>query len=189
MRVCGGKAKGIKLQIPKNEKIRPATEANRERLFSSLGNRILDTSFLDLYAGSGSYGLEALSRGAKYGTFVENNRKTQFSLKSNIINVCKSAQIVIESASLFNRDVVEFLKNEKITFDIIFLDPPYHLFSNIGKTIFKTIKDNRLLNQSGLLVHEGTPEMEGEFDGWKLSKKIGKEKKGAPQFRFFQLEN
>ena len=152
MRVCGGKAKGIKLQIPKNEKIRPATEANRERLFSSLGNRILDTSFLDLYAGSGSYGLEALSRGAKYGTFVENNRKTQFSLKTNIINVCKSAQIDIESASLFNRDVVEFLKNEKITFDIIFLDPPYHLFSNIGKTIFKTIKDNRLLNQSGFTL-------------------------------------
>ena len=65
------------------------------------------------------------------------------SLKTNIINVCKSAQIDIESASLFNRDVVEFLKNEKITFDIIFLDPPYHLFSNIGKIRKPSFKSER----------------------------------------------
>ena len=71
MIISGGQAKGIPLEVPKGIEIRPSTQANRERLFSSLGERILGINFLDLFAGTGSYGLEALSRGAKSGHFVE----------------------------------------------------------------------------------------------------------------------
>ncbi|MEJ6621751.1 MAG: RsmD family RNA methyltransferase, partial [Opitutae bacterium] len=68
MRICGGLARGIPLLVTKGIEIRPATDANRERLFSSLGENVIDTHFLDLFAGTGSYGLEALSRGAKQGS-------------------------------------------------------------------------------------------------------------------------
>ena len=111
MRISGGKAKGIPLHVPKGEHIRPATEVNRERLFSSLGESIIQASFLDLFAGTGSYGLEAISRGAQDGVFVENNRKAQSSLKNNLAKVCKSARIKPNCSSIQCRDVTEFLKN------------------------------------------------------------------------------
>ena len=187
MRISGGQARGIKLKIPKYDNIRPATEANRERLFSSLRDRIINSSFLDLFAGTGSYGLESLSRGALEGTFVEKNIKAETCLKSNLINVCKSAKIDENSAVIKIRDVVEFLKNDKKSYNIIFLDPPYHLFSKLSKTIFETIRKNKILNKKGILIHEGSPEMLEKFDGWEITKKIGKNKKGAPQFRLFML--
>ena len=71
MRVSGGLAKGIPLRITKTDILRPATESNRERIFSSLGELIIGKKVLDLFAGSGSYGLEALSRGASEVHFVE----------------------------------------------------------------------------------------------------------------------
>ena len=89
MIISGGQAKGIPLEVPKGIEIRPSTQANRESLFSSLGERILGINFLDLFAGTGSYGLEALSRGAKNGHFVEKNRKAIQSIKKNHSNICK----------------------------------------------------------------------------------------------------
>ena len=70
MRISGGKAKGIILSIPKARKLRPVLEPARERLFSCLGELVGGASFLDLFAGTGSHGLEALSRGAARGAFV-----------------------------------------------------------------------------------------------------------------------
>jgi len=71
MRICGGRAKGIPLKVSKFSQLRPATEANRERLFSFLGDLVKKSNVLDLFAGSGSYGLEALSRGAAQSKFVK----------------------------------------------------------------------------------------------------------------------
>ena len=67
MRITGGSARGIPLSLPKGDAVRPATDALRQAVFSSLAARVPGTRFLDLFAGSGAYGLEALSRGAKYG--------------------------------------------------------------------------------------------------------------------------
>ena len=75
MRISGGKARGIPLRACKAPELRPATEANRERLFSSLGQAVINARILDLFAGTGSYGLEALSRGAVEASFVEKNKK------------------------------------------------------------------------------------------------------------------
>lgn len=188
MRICGGLAKGIPLQVPKGIEIRPATDANRERLFSSLGEIILNTRFLDLFAGTGSYGLEALSRGAEQGVFVETHRKAVLSLRKNLSSVCKSAKIHQTLTLIENREVTEYLKNEKTSFDIIFLDPPYSLFSRVGEQVFDLIKQNQILKNSGFLIHEAPAEEKSTFDGWNLIKTIGKSKKGSPLFRLFQIE-
>lgn len=187
MRISGGLARGIPLQVPKQVEIRPATEANRERLFSSLGGFIKNASFLDLFSGTGSYGLEALSRGAKDGVFVENNRKALACLKKNLENVSRSAGVSSKVATVHGREVNEYLRNEEMCFDLIFLDPPYPLFSKAGETFFSLIRENKILKDKGMLIHETPPETKKDFDGWSLLKIIGKNKKGSPSFRFFQL--
>src|SRR5258705_11275862 len=70
MRISGGVARGIPLVVPKGDAVRPATDGMRQAVFSSLGGRVVDACFLDLFAGSGAYGLEALSRGAAGGGFL-----------------------------------------------------------------------------------------------------------------------
>ena len=74
IRISGGLARGIPLKVTKSKLLRPATEANRERLFSSIRESLRGSRVLDLFAGSGSYGLEALSRGAKHVHFVNNGK-------------------------------------------------------------------------------------------------------------------
>lgn len=188
VRICGGAARGIPLQIPKGIEIRPATEANRERLFSSLGERVTGIHFLDLFAGTGSYGLEALSRGAKQGEFVENHRKAVGSLNKNLENVCKSAQSNQKYFSVQNRDVIEYLKSNITPFDLIFLDPPYPIFPQVGPIIFELILKNKVMKEKGLLIHEAPPETRSDFDGWELVRTIGKTKKGCPSFKLFQTK-
>jgi 16S rRNA (guanine966-N2)-methyltransferase len=187
VRISGGQAKGIPLHVPKGVNLRPATEANRERLFSSLGESIIQASFLDLFAGTGSYGLEAISRGAQDGVFVENNRKAQSSLKNNLAKVCKSAHVNPSCATVQCRDVIEFLKNENQSFNLVFLDPPYPLFPKIGNLLFEIIREKEILKKDGLLIHEAPSEADDNFTGWKILRKTGKSKRGSPQFRFFQL--
>jgi len=90
MRITGGQARGIPLVLPKGDAVRPATDAMRQAVFSSLAARVAGARFLDLFAGSGAYGLEALSRGAADGVFVEKNARTADFIRQNIAAVCKS---------------------------------------------------------------------------------------------------
>src|SRR6188472_1897735 len=76
--------------VPKGDAVRPATDGMRQSVFSSLGARVVDAHFLDLFAGSGAYGLEALSRGAAGGVFIEQNAKAAACVRQNIAAVCKS---------------------------------------------------------------------------------------------------
>jgi 16S rRNA (guanine966-N2)-methyltransferase len=103
MRISGGKARGIPLRAAKAPELRPATEANRERLFSSLGQQIQNARVLDLFAGTGSYGLEALSRGAAEAYFVEKNRKITKDLKDNLSKVLKSAELSNNVGKVFQK--------------------------------------------------------------------------------------
>src|SRR6185312_3355422 len=90
MRISGGQARGIPLVVPKGDAVRPATDGMRQAAFSSLGAVVPGARFLDLFAGSGAYGLEALSRGAANGVFVEKNAKAAGCLRQNLTAVCKS---------------------------------------------------------------------------------------------------
>ena len=187
MRISGGLAKGISLRVAKATKLRPATDANRERLFSSLGDFVREKSVLDLFAGSGSYGLEALSRGAGFAIFVESDRRIFRDLKENLANTCKSAKLPPEAGKLENRNVIEYLRHCDASFDLVFLDPPYSEFANLGPNVLELLRTRNLMKTDSLLVHESPPEERKEFSGWSLVRTLGKEKKGSPSFRLYEL--
>src|SRR2546422_8173799 len=90
MRISGGVARGIPLVVPKGDAVRPATDGALQAVFSSLGARVTGARFLDLFAGIGAYGLEALSRGTAGGGFVEQNPKAAARVRQNIAAWCNS---------------------------------------------------------------------------------------------------
>ena len=189
MRISGGKAKGITLRIPQTSGLRPATEANRERLFSSLGNFITNKRTLDLFAGSGSYGLEALSRGAKSVHFVEKNRKLVSTLNQNLIRVCKSAGLMSSAGQVYSLNAIDFLQSSPSQpFDLIFLDPPYQDFPKFGEKLFARLHSNGFVHDQSLLIHETPGEDDSSFPNWCKTKTLGKPKRGTPIFRFFHPE-
>ena len=187
MRISGGRARGIGLRVTKSSKLRPATDANRERLFSSIGDFVGGKTFLDLFAGTGSYGLEALSRGASEGVFVEGNRRVFQDLRLNFEKTCKSAGLPDSCGRLENRDVPAFLRSGGKSFDLIFLDPPYEDFKNIGSTLFELLRSGNFVHDATLLIHESPPELSNEFPGWSVIRTLGKEKKGSPTYRLYRL--
>lgn len=121
MRIIAGTAKGRRLSAPGTDQTRPATDRVREALFSAIGPWVEEADVLDLYAGSGSYGLEALSRGAASATFVEKARHAIESLRSNIAAVGLGGTIVAS-------DVDAFLASPgHRRFHLVFVDPPWDL--------------------------------------------------------------
>ncbi|MDR2377577.1 MAG: RsmD family RNA methyltransferase [Puniceicoccales bacterium] len=108
MRISGGGARGIPLISISGRELRPATGSLREALFSSLGTWIRDKTFLDLFAGTGSYGLEALSRGARGGIFVEKNRRMAGILRQNLQAVLQSLEISSNPCEAYCGDVRRF---------------------------------------------------------------------------------
>lgn len=190
MRISGGKARGITLRTVKNTDLRPATEANRERLFSSLGQQIHKKRVLDLFAGSGSYGLEALSRGASDAIFVEKNRKVAKYLNENLDRVIKSAHLNRQDARIVIRDVVDFLKtSSEHPYDLIFLDPPYNLINEICSPIFSNLRKNNFIHSETLLFHERPAGELTIHDGWDLVRTLGKASKGSPVYHIFKLSS
>lgn len=118
MRIIGGEAKGRRLRAPATAGTRPATDRVREAVFSSIGPWVVDAKVADLYAGSGSFGLEALSRGAASAVFVENGRKALAALKANIEAVGLGGTVVAGT-------VRDFIARSDERFHLIFLDPPW----------------------------------------------------------------
>lgn len=122
MRVIAGRAKSRRLIIPKSPSIRPTTDIVREALFASLGPRIVEARFGDLYAGSGSVGIEALSRGAAHCVFIEKNRRCLQAIQANL-----EATGLSEQAEIVQGDVLRCFASvwRRCPLDIVFLDPPY----------------------------------------------------------------
>ncbi len=149
----------------------------REAVFSSMGDRIHDCSVLDLFAGSGSYGLEALSRGANSALFVEKHPHAVTALEQNVNAVLKSLGNPTElKTKIIRRDVLRF--ESTLSHDIIFMDPPYDLIRSQGDSLLEQAR--KLLSDDGLLVYElpgdlGTPEL-----GWNCLKRIGKSGTNEP---------
>jgi len=118
LRIISGAAKGLRLRTPAGAGTRPMMDRVREALFSSLGEAVCDSAVLDLFAGSGSLGLEALSRGAASAVFVERSRAALAVLGANV-EAAGLGGIVIGS------DVDAFLAGDAGTYDLVFVDPPY----------------------------------------------------------------
>jgi len=118
MRIIAGEAGGRKLRAPDTKGTRPATDRVREAVFSSIGNWVVDSTVGDLYAGSGSFGLEALSRGASSAVFVENGRKAIQALRHNVETVGLGGTVVESS-------VQDYLNRANHRFHLVFIDPPW----------------------------------------------------------------
>ena len=118
MRVIAGLAKGRTLTAPKGNATRPMTERAREGLFSSLGDIVAGARVLDLYAGSGSLGIEALSRGSQRAVFVERQAEAIDALRKNLDAVGLGGEIATQS-------VEEYVSRGAAIFDLVFVDPPY----------------------------------------------------------------
>ncbi|MBV9674658.1 MAG: RsmD family RNA methyltransferase [Verrucomicrobia bacterium] len=150
MRVISGSAGGVPLKAPSRH-IRPTMDLVREAVFSALGERVLHARILDLFAGSGSFGIEALSRGAAETTFVE--RGSIEALRLNLLKTRLSGMIIRE-------DVFRFLRHCQTTFDIVFADPPYT--KSLGDRDFAAeVLQNpfllSVLNPTGILILERSP--------------------------------
>jgi len=149
-RVVAGSAGGLSLDSPKRTELRPTQDRIKQVIFSSLGERVPGASVLDLYAGTGALGIEALSRGAARATFVEQDRACVDCIQNNL-KKCRleSEGVVIKS------EVIEYLNRAKNdTFQLIFADPPY-------EKIKSSLDDNPLLgavlpwlDANGLFVWE-----------------------------------
>jgi 16S rRNA (guanine966-N2)-methyltransferase len=121
MRVIAGTARGVPLVAPRDRATRPIADRVKETLFAILGERVVDARALDLYAGSGAIGIEALSRGAAHATFVERGREALAAIRENLARTRLAA-----TASVHNGDVLRFLAAPAgEPYDLAFLDPPY----------------------------------------------------------------
>lgn len=120
VRIIAGEAKGRRLRAPKDRLTRPMTDRVKEAIFSSLGPDVVDAAVLDLYAGSGSLGLEALSRGAEVAVFVESRREAILILRDNLDTVGLGGEVAPVR-------VEDYSGTSGISFDLVFVDPPYDL--------------------------------------------------------------
>lgn len=137
MRIISGTARGRKLQTPKGDQIRPTADRAREALFSILADSVRDCHFVDLFAGTGAVGLEALSRGATSCIFVDNTKMACGLVHSNS-NLCGlTAQGVLLKRDL-RRDPHYLKKYDPI--DILFMDPPYN--QGFSKSLFRYLDEH-----------------------------------------------
>lgn len=144
MRITTGKYRNHKIYMPRG--IRPTQDKVRKAVFDILGD-ISGLKFLELYAGSGAVGLEALSRGASSLTMVESNRDSILAIKRNI------EMLKASSCNLYHLEAekgVKLLALDKKRFDLIFIDPPYH--GQMAKKILQTLEAYDILAPHGLII-------------------------------------
>ncbi|MEY4939993.1 MAG: hypothetical protein RIQ93_1728 [Verrucomicrobiota bacterium] len=185
MRISGGGARGIVLSVPRGDAVRPATDGMRQRVFSSLGERVAGARFLDLFAGSGAYGLEALSRGAAGGIFIERNAKAIACVQQNIALVCKSLNRDRSDLVVLQGDARAVPVSAAAAPDLVFIDPPYELIPELAPALFTRLGEVLLSKPDALVVFEMPGELDLAPPGWTLIKRLGK---GArqPTVAFFQ---
>jgi 16S rRNA (guanine966-N2)-methyltransferase len=178
MRITGGRASGIPLKAPKGNHTRPATDRLREAIFSCLGASIEGCKVADLFAGTGSYGLEALSRGAASSTFFETDHAALTCLRQNVQAAIRSCNIDTDVAKVVARDVYTLDSNTP-SYDLIFLDPPYDTITENLERIFERAITPIALENARVLV-ELPGNLEPRISDWQILRRIGKAGKDKP---------
>ena len=151
MRVIAGRAGGMRLEAPHGNKTRPTSDRVKEALFSILDSAemLVEKRVLDLFAGTGALGIEALSRGALSAVFVENSRTVAAIIKKNLEHSGLYAQSQVVVADAY-KSLERFVRDD-VSFDLIFLDPPYRADQYI---ICMELISSKILNRGGVLVVE-----------------------------------
>jgi 16S rRNA (guanine966-N2)-methyltransferase len=175
MRISGGVARGIPLVVPKGDAVRPATDGMRQAVFSSLGTRVSGAWFLDLFAGSGAYGLEAWSRGARGGVFVEQNARAANCVRQNIVAVSKSLARPASEVALVSGDARTVpLGGAADVPDLVFIDPPYEQIPEMAPRLFSRLSEVLASKPEAIVVFEMPGELELAPDGWTLLRRVGR---------------
>ena len=150
MRIAGGEWKGRTLKVPAGDAVRPTQDRVREALFSMLQFELQGADVLDLFAGSGSVGLEALSRGAARATFVELAPRHAACLQANIAMVKAGARCTVVKA-----DVYSWLNSAAGPFDVAYADPPYALGAEKGYArMLALLAERNVVKAGGLFIAE-----------------------------------
>lgn len=153
LRIIGGEWRGRKLCFPDVPNLRPTPDRVRETIFNWLAPMINGAHCLDLFAGSGALGFEALSRGAEHATFVDSHKKATQEIQNNL-----SLLNANNKANIFSMDGVKFLSHEKFKttevkkYDLVFLDPPYHL--DLMQKVVPVLEENDWLADNAMLYLE-----------------------------------
>lgn len=172
MRITGGEFGGINLKVPKSDAIRPTQDRVREAVFSMLQSEIPGCDFLDLFAGTGSAGLEAISRGATSATFVERDARHIACLNENIAKVLKSARS--QAATVVRADAYRYIASYAgAGFSVVFADPPYALGEERGYAgVLETLASREVVRRGGIFVAEMTAAQASEEapKDWQLIK-------------------
>ena len=155
IRITGGEDRSRLLKTPDSKLTKPTMDKVRAGVFSALGDSVIGATVLDLFAGSGSYGFEALSRGAKSATFVDSQLLATKIIKENGANLRK------ENIQVFNMDIFSFLQQNSQEFSIIFADPPYKL--DIYEKLVKTLILSNFLSSNAIIVLESENELDLDF--------------------------
>ena len=167
MRIISGKYKGKKIEGFDLLSTRPTKDRVKESVFGIIQNKIKDSLFLDLFAGTGSIGIEAISNGSKKTYFVDNGKDILKILKNNLKD--------IDDFIIVDKDYKESLKyfySNNIKFDIIYIDPPYHL--NYLNDAIALIEEYDILNQEGIIICEYEEEIPHSFYELIKEKNYGK---------------
>ncbi|MCD8049587.1 MAG: 16S rRNA (guanine(966)-N(2))-methyltransferase RsmD [Clostridia bacterium] len=147
LRVISGSARGLKLQSLEGQDTRPTLDRVKEALFSILSPYLREACVLDLFAGSGALGIEALSRGAEHVDFVD-----KFSSALDIVKENAAKAKMTEKSSFYLFDAERFLRERAQIYDIVFLDPPYA--AGLYEPILNLILKKKLLRESGIIAME-----------------------------------
>jgi 16S rRNA (guanine966-N2)-methyltransferase len=152
MRIIAGRYKQAHIKVPKNG-TRPMLDRVRESVFSSLTNEITfdGANVLDIFAGSGSLGIEALSRGASSAVFIDSGKEANRLIRENLLNVGESQRI-------YKADAIKWtshkLGSEEKKFDVVFIDPPYDMESYKIDKILENLAQNEYLHSKSLIILE-----------------------------------
>lgn len=157
MRVIAGTARRIQLKTLEGLETRPTTDRIKETLFNMLSPSLYDCTFLDLFAGSGGIGIEALSRGAKEAVFVEKNPRAMACVRDNLKRTKLESKAVTISADVLS--ALRRLEGQK-QFDYIFMDPPYQ--KGLEEKVLEYLSGSSLLADEGVVIVEAA--METAFD-------------------------
>lgn len=150
MRVIGGKAKGHRLASPLGMDVRPTTDRVKEAVFNSIQQYLTDATVLDLFAGAGTLGIEALSRYAKQAYFVDSSPKQMDLIKKNLVKTK-----ILHEAVLICSDIyvaIDTFSDKDMKFDVIFMDPPYN--QGFVKKTLEKLGHTEILATEGLIIVE-----------------------------------
>jgi 16S rRNA (guanine966-N2)-methyltransferase len=168
MRIIAGRAGGIRLDVPKRQ-VRPTMDRVKAAIFSSLGESVINAHVLDLFAGTGALGIEALSRGASSARFVDHDREAVAAIERNLAKTRFDGHVL-------KRDVFDFLRQPVSTqrFDIIFADPPYEKTRDekcFTDLLLRSEELIHLIEPGGTFVLEKHPsEKTPETERWRVTR-------------------